>query len=91
MKRTSHRRHTYSVRTWDSDLQAYTPQAGLSLPWDGLTKWELKQALYLLRAMGFDTYSILVERDDAEEMAEKREAEAIKTLEKLAKRKRKNA
>jgi hypothetical protein len=45
------RNHTYSVRTWDVDLQEYTPQAGLSLPWDGLSLWQLKQALRELRLM----------------------------------------
>lgn len=48
--------HTYSVRTWDTDLQAYTPQAGLSLPWKGLTRWQLKSALRELRRMGYGAY-----------------------------------
>lgn len=70
--------HTYSVRTWDTDEQAYTPQEGLSLPWHGLTLWQLKAALRELRRMGYschrlrDTdgghdsndWCVLVERDD---------------------------
>lgn len=70
--------HTYSVRTWDEELQAYTPQAGLSLPWCGLTLWQLKAALRELRRMGYSAHRyrdpdgghdandwcVLVERDD---------------------------
>ncbi len=69
---------TYSVRTWDSDKQAYTPQVGLSLPWRGLSLWRLRQALCELRGMGYSAhrfrdndgdhcdndYAVLVERDD---------------------------
>jgi hypothetical protein len=70
--------HTYSVRTWDTDVQAYTPQEGLSLPWNGLTLWQLRQALQELRSMGYSAeryrdpdgshddndWTVLVERDD---------------------------
>jgi hypothetical protein len=72
--------HTYSVRTWDTDEQAYTPQAGLSLPWRGLTLWQLKVALKELREFGYSAHRyrcengghedndpmVLVERDDEE-------------------------
>lgn len=72
--------HTYSVRTWDGDLERYTPQAGLSLPWRGLTIWQLRAALRELRGMGYtahryrdedgehfdNDYYVLVERDDEE-------------------------
>ena len=72
--------HTYSVRTWDTDEQAYTPQAGLSLPWRGLTLWQLRAALKELKGMGYschrfrdedgdhsaNDYAVLVERDDEE-------------------------
>lgn len=72
--------HTYSIRTWDSELQAYTPQAGLSLPWHGLTLWQLRQAMRELRTMGYschryrdyngdhcsNDYAVLIERDDEE-------------------------
>lgn len=70
--------HTYSVRTWDTDEQAYTPQVGMSLPWQGLTLWQLKVALRELRDMGYschrtrdpdgghddNDWCVLVERDD---------------------------
>jgi hypothetical protein len=72
--------HTYSVRTWDTDEQRYTPQDGLSLPWRGLTLWQLRQALRELQGMGYtchryrdsngdhadNDYYVLVERDDEE-------------------------
>lgn len=54
--------HTYSVRTWDMDEQAYTPQPGLSLPWRGLTLWQLRQALKELRNMGYPAHRIRSER-----------------------------
>lgn len=70
--------HTYTVRTWDGDEQRYTPQDGLSLPWSGLTLWQLKAALKELRGMGYschrrrdsdgghddNDWCVLVERDD---------------------------
>lgn len=70
--------HTYTVRTWDTDAQAYTSQSRLSLPWNGLTIWQLRQALRELRSMGYTAHyvrdshgehssndvSVLVERDD---------------------------
>ncbi len=69
---------TYSVRTWDMDEQAFTPQVGLSQPWHGLSMWQLKQALKELKAMGYECHryrdengghecndtSVLVERED---------------------------
>lgn len=69
---------TYSVRTWDMDLQRYTPQVGLSFPAFGLTLWQLRAALKELRAMGYSAHRrrdsegerddndfyVLVERDD---------------------------
>lgn len=72
------RLHTYTVRTWDTDAQAYTPQAGLSLPWHGLSLWQLRVALWELRRMGYATHRyrdadgshddndwcVLIERDD---------------------------
>lgn len=71
-------RHTYSVRTWDPEEQRYTPQAGLSLPWEGLTLWQVRRALKELRSMGYtahryrsasgdhheNDFYVLVERDD---------------------------
>ena len=78
MATTTESQHTYSVRTWDTDAQAFTPQDGLSLPWEGLTLWQLKQALRELRGMGYTAHRyrdddgghydndtcVLVERDD---------------------------
>jgi hypothetical protein len=69
--------HTYSVRTWDPELQAYTPQIGIE-KWQGLSLWELKAALRALRSMGYSAHrsrdddrghddndwAVLVERDD---------------------------
>ena len=69
---------TYTVRTWDTDEQAYTPQIGLSLPWNGLTLGQLRQALHELRRMGYtchrfrdsdggrddNDWAVLVERED---------------------------
>ena len=69
---------TYSIRTWDMDLQAFTPQEGLSLPWEGLTLWQLKAALKELKDCGYQCHrrrdatgcydnndvSVLVERSD---------------------------
>ncbi len=68
---------TYSIRTWDMDLQAFTPQNGIE-KWEGLTLWELKSALRDLQELGYtchrrrDKYgfrddndtSVLVERSD---------------------------
>lgn len=75
---TAAQEHTYSVRTWDSDEQAYTPQTGLSFPSFGLTLWQLRAALRELRGLGYTCHRIrspagdhdwndayvLVERDD---------------------------
>lgn len=69
---------TYTIRTWDMNEQAYTPQAGLSLPWQGLTLWQLRRALQELRGMGYraqrfrdgdgshddNDWCVLVERED---------------------------
>jgi len=70
--------HTYSIRTWDGEVQAYTPQDRLSLPWHGLTLWQLRAAMRELRCMGYrchrrrspdgdhddnDSY-VLIERSD---------------------------
>lgn len=66
----------YSVGTWDSDEQAYTPQAGV--PSINLTLPELRQSLRALRDRGYschrrrdedgtyddNDWSVLVERTD---------------------------
>ncbi len=68
----------YSVGTWDMDLHAFTPQAGLSVPCFNVPLWTLKRALVELRSKGYDChrfrdpdgghesndYMVLVERTD---------------------------
>lgn len=69
--------HTYSIRTWDPTLEAYTPQIGCE-PWRELTLPQLKRAMRLLQRIGYschrfrdsdgghdssDTF-VLIERDD---------------------------
>jgi hypothetical protein len=44
----------YSVGTWDADLQAFTPQAGV--PAFNLTLWELKASLRMLRKCGYSAH-----------------------------------
>lgn len=68
----------YSIRTWDTEQQAYTPQAGLTVPCFNVPRATLTEALRQLRSMGYtahrlrdfdgghddnDTY-VLVERTD---------------------------
>lgn len=71
-------KYTYSVRTWDGELEAYTPQVGMESRWEGLTLWQLKAALKELQGMGYTCHrkrgadagywdndtSVLVERSD---------------------------
>jgi len=68
----------YSVGTWDTDRQAYTPQRRLSVPSFNMTLGQLRTALRELRAMGYSCHryrdedgdhwdtdtSVLVERTD---------------------------
>jgi hypothetical protein len=45
------RKPSYWVTTWDCNLQAFTPQAGVRTgPW---TLWGLRRAFRALRAMGY--------------------------------------
>lgn len=74
----------YSVGTYDRDLQAYTPQLGLSVPSLNITLAELRQAVrelrrvhcygaYRVRDTDGDRYSdpeVLIERTDGEPEAE---------------------
>jgi hypothetical protein len=46
----------YSVATWDTELQAYTPQEGLSVPSINIPLWTLRQALRELRTMGYTAH-----------------------------------
>lgn len=66
---------TYSVGTWDTESQAYTPQTER---WTNLTLWELRSALRELRQQGYtahryrdiygehsdNDWAVLVERTD---------------------------
>lgn len=68
----------YSVGTWNTEKQAYTPQDGLSVPSFNITLAQLRQALRDLRQMGYrchrfrdpdgghedNDWSVLVERND---------------------------
>lgn len=47
---------TYSVRTWDPELETYTPQVGLSVPSNGLTLHQLRRALKELRGLGYTAH-----------------------------------
>lgn len=46
----------YSVGTWDTELQAYTPQVGLSVPSINITWRQLLQAMRELRQMGYSAH-----------------------------------
>lgn len=48
-------RPRYSVGTWDTDLQGFTPQkgAGRSI---NITLWQLKRVLKRLRCMGYTAH-----------------------------------
>lgn len=43
----------YSVGTWDTDKQAFTPQHGLSVPSFNITRSQLRQAVRELRRMKY--------------------------------------
>lgn len=47
---------TYTVLTWDLELQQFTPQTGMSVPHEGLTIHGLRAALKDLRAMGYSCH-----------------------------------
>jgi hypothetical protein len=76
----------YSVGTWDTDAQAYTPQAGLTVRSQNVPWRTLLEVMRQLRSMGYsahyrrdqrgrhdnnDSY-VLVERTDGELMDGKR-------------------
>lgn len=68
----------YSIGTWDMDLQAYTPQVGLTVPCQNVPLATMRQVVRELRRMGYschrrmDKYgdhedndpSVLIERTD---------------------------
>lgn len=48
----------YSIGTWDTDRQAYTPQAGLAVPAFNITIWQLRQAIRELRSGGYTVHYV---------------------------------
>lgn len=68
----------YSVATWDTNKQAYTPQRGLSVPSFNISRTQLRVALKELRRIGYQAHrkrdsdgsydnndsNVLVERTD---------------------------
>lgn len=68
----------YSVGTWDTDLQAYTPQAGLTVPCINVPWQTLLEVVRQLKRMGYSCHryrdpdgghddndtSVLIERTD---------------------------
>lgn len=69
----------YSIGTWDTDLQAFTPQIGLSVPSFNITIHELRQAMRELVAMGYSCHRykdgdsdpcVFIERTDGKSEAE---------------------
>jgi hypothetical protein len=73
----------YSVGTWDTDAQAYTPQLGLSVPSFNVNREQLRKAMKELRKMGYSVHRyrdsdgsyddndffVLIERTDGESVA----------------------
>ncbi len=74
----------YSVGTWDTLLQSYTPQEGLTVPCVNVPWRTLLQVMRQLRSMGYtahrlrdsngghedNDWSVLVERTDGMKAAE---------------------
>lgn len=70
----------YSVSTWDTERQAYTPQRGLTVPSFNITLAQLRQAIRDLRRLGYSAHrfrdsdgnydhndwSVLIERTDGQ-------------------------
>lgn len=73
----------YSIATWDTEAQAYTPQIGLFKTFN-LTMAELRRAIRQLRQLGYSAHrfrdpdgthedndtSVLIERTDGKPEAE---------------------
>jgi hypothetical protein len=59
-------RRCYTVTTWDTESQAFTPQSGIAKS-TGLTLWEVRSVLRELQTMGYscdrNDPSVLVELD----------------------------
>lgn len=74
----------YSVGTWDTDRQAYTPQRGLSVPAFNITLAQLRIAIRELRKKGYSVHryrdedgqhedndwAVLIERTDGKSWRE---------------------
>lgn len=74
----------YSIGTWATDQQSYTPHLGLSVPAFNITRRQLRQALRELRDRGYSChryrdsdgghrdsdFSVLVERTDGKPVKE---------------------
>jgi hypothetical protein len=48
----------YSVGTWDTDRQAFTPQRGLSVPCFNMSRRQLLTAVRELRNMGYSAHRL---------------------------------
>ena len=49
----------YSIRTWDGELQSYTPQDGLTVPSSNITISQLRQAVReLRRRIGYTAHRV---------------------------------
>jgi hypothetical protein len=48
------KRKRYNVMTWDPDLHKWTPQIGLTVPSQNVTKTQARVVLAELRLMGYD-------------------------------------
>ena len=46
----------YSIGTWNTFRQAFTPQRGLSVPSFNITRSQLRQAMKELRRMGYSVH-----------------------------------
>ena len=78
----------YSVATWDSYRQAYTPHKGLTVPSFNCTLSQLRTAIRELRTLGYGAYrtrdtdgsyydndfAVLIERTDGRHWKEIRRA-----------------
>jgi len=53
---------TYSIETWDSELQNYTPQEGV--PSKNLNIHQLRRSMRMLRNMGYSVHRKGVDREN---------------------------
>lgn len=63
----SHEQARYSIGTWDTNRQAFTPQRGLSVPSFNATRWQLRQAMKELRQMGYSVHRFRGTKGDHED------------------------